>query len=167
MIEGTDLQSADAPASPTSRSTGSSTSTFDGDGDRRRSPRSRGALIGTEKQFAIVLDGQVISAPTMDGLITNGEAEISGNFTEAEAQSLATSLKYGALPIAFDDDTRRSTSSARRWPATSSRPACIAGALGLLLVMLYCLLYYRGLGLVVHRVAARGGGDRRTRWCCC
>ena len=51
-----------------------------------------------------MLDGQVLSAPDDDGLITDGQAQITGNFTEAEAQSLATSLKYGALPIAFEND---------------------------------------------------------------
>ncbi|MFA6575704.1 MAG: protein translocase subunit SecD, partial [Nocardioides sp.] len=105
-------------------------------------------LLNTGQQFAIVLDGQVISAPTMNGRITNGQAEISGNFNETSANSLATSLKFGALPISFQDDVSAETIgpslagdqlSAGLW----------AGGFGLGLVMLYCLLYYRGLGLVV------------------
>jgi preprotein translocase subunit SecD len=118
-----------------------------GDGQDAFTAISR-ALVGKETQFAIVLDGSVISAPTMDGLITNGQAQISGNFTESSATSLATSLKYGALPISFTDDPTVETIgpslagdqlSAGLW----------AGAFGLGLVMLYCLLYYRALGIVV------------------
>ena len=50
-----------------------------------------------------MLDGQVLSAPTMDALILDGRAQISGDFTQESAESLATSLKFGALPISFDE----------------------------------------------------------------
>ena len=60
-------------------------------------------------QFAIVLDGQVHLRPDMEGVITDGQAQISGNFTETSANSLATSLKFGALPIAFEDDATSET----------------------------------------------------------
>jgi preprotein translocase subunit SecD len=95
-----------------------------------------------------VLDGQIISAPTMNGVITNGQAEISGNFTESTANRLATSLKYGALPIAFDKDPTIDVIG----PSLAGNQlsaGITAGIFGLVLVMLYCLLYYRGLGLVV------------------
>ncbi|WP_193605271.1 protein translocase subunit SecD [Nocardioides dongkuii] len=105
-------------------------------------------LTGSEKQFAIVLDGQVISAPTMESRISNGQAQISGNFTEASAESLATSLKFGALPIAFQPDV--TVEDIGPSLAGDQLTAGLwAGAFGLGLVMLYCLLYYRGLGLVV------------------
>ena len=58
-------------------------------------------ITGQQKQFAIVLDGQVISAPVVNGVIPNGQAQISGDFTQTEAQTLANSLKYGALPLTF------------------------------------------------------------------
>ena len=106
------------------------------------------ALVNTQKQFAIVLDGQVISAPTMNGLITNGNAQITGQFSEAEARSLATSLKYGALPISFESDPPVELVG----PSLAGNQlsaGITAGLAGLLLVMLYCLFYYRGLGLVV------------------
>lgn len=106
------------------------------------------ALYGTQKQFAIVLDGRVISAPQMNGVITNGEAQITGKFNETEAQSLATSLKYGALPISFQKDPQVEIVG----PSLAGNQlsaGITAGILGLLLVMLYCLLYYRGLGGVV------------------
>ncbi|MDP2774319.1 MAG: protein translocase subunit SecD [Nocardioides sp.] len=105
-------------------------------------------LVGTGEQFAIVLDGQVISAPTMEGRISNGQAQISGNFTETSANSLATSLKFGALPISFQDDVTSETIG----PSLAGDQLTAglwAGGFGLGLVMIYCLLYYRGLGLVV------------------
>ncbi len=100
------------------------------------------------EQFAIVLDGSVISAPYMEGVISNGQAQISGNFTETSANSLATSLKFGALPISFEKDATSETVG----PSLAGdqlTAGLTAGAFGLGLVMLYCLLYYRGLGLVV------------------
>ena len=106
------------------------------------------ALVGTQQQFAIVLDGTVISAPTMDAVITDGRASITGNFKEAEARELATSLKFGALPVAFEKDPKNDTIGPSL--AGNQLSAGIwAGIVGLLVVMLYCLLYYRGLGLVV------------------
>ncbi len=147
MIEGTDLDSAGAQQ-PSDRIEWVVTLDFDKDGSETFADISR-ALVGTDKQFAIVLDGQVISSATMQGLITNGQAEISGGFGEAEAQSLATSLKYGALPITFDDDSSTVEVVGPSLAGDQLSAGLLAGAFGLLLVMLYCLLYYRGLGLVV------------------
>jgi preprotein translocase subunit SecD len=98
-------------------------------------------------QFAIVLDSQVISYAGVNEPILNGSAEITGNFDQQSAQSLANSLKYGALPLTF-----RTESVTEEGPELASdqlRAGIIAGIIGLLLVVVYCLLYYRGLGLVV------------------
>jgi preprotein translocase subunit SecD len=84
----------------------------------------------------------------MNGIITNGQAEISGNFNQASAQSLALSLRYGSLPIAFDKDVSVETIG----PSLAGdqlKWGLIGGAIGLGAVMIYCLFYYRGLGLVV------------------
>jgi preprotein translocase subunit SecD len=146
LIEGTDLTSANAGI-PNQSVNWAVDLKFDGDGTDEFTKISR-TLYGTEKQFAIVLDGRVISAPTMNGIISNGEAQITGNFTEAEATSLATGLKYGALPIAFEKDPKVEIVG----PSLAGdqlSAGLVAGAFGLALVMLYCLLYYRGLGLVV------------------
>jgi preprotein translocase subunit SecD len=146
MIEGTDLTSASAGI-PNQSVNWAVDLKFDGDGTDEFTKISQ-TLYGTQKQFAIVLDGQVISAPTMNGIITNGQAQITGNFTESEATSLATGLKYGALPIAFEKDPLVETVG----PSLAGdqlSAGLMAGAFGLGLVMLYCLLYYRGLGLVV------------------
>ncbi|HEY0888232.1 MAG TPA: protein translocase subunit SecD [Nocardioides sp.] len=106
-----------------------------------------GTIAGTNQQFAIVLDGQVISAPTAETRIV-GDAQISGDFTQAEAESLATSLKYGALPVAFEKDVSAEVIGPTL-AGDQLSAGLTAGAFGLGLVMLYCLLYYRGLGLVV------------------
>ncbi len=99
-----------------------------------------------QNQFAIVLDGTVISAPQVSYQI-NGGAQIDGNFTQAQANDLANILKYGALPLAFD------LSSVENISATLGgeqlRAGIIAGLIGLLLVVGYSFFYYRGLGAVV------------------
>ncbi len=146
MIEGTDLKRADA-AIPTQQVNWVVSLAFNSAGTAEFTKISR-ALFGTQDQFAVVLDGQVLSAPTMNGVITNGEAQIEGNFTEATAQSLSTSLKFGALPIAFEKDPPVETVG----PSLAGdqlRAGITAGLAGLLLVMIYCLFYYRGLGVVV------------------
>ncbi len=107
------------------------------------------AFQGTEEQFAIVLDAVVISAPVMTAVITDGRSSITGDFTEQQALDLANSLKFGALPIKFDD---KQTSVEEIGPSLAGNQlnaGLTAGAIGLALVMLYCLFYYRGLGLVV------------------
>lgn len=146
MIEGTQLSSASAGI-PQQQVEYVVNLDFDSSGTNTFTTISR-ALYNTQKQFAIVLDGQVLSAPTMDAVITNGRAQISGNFTEASATSLATSLKFGALPIAFEPDPQVETVG----PSLAGNQlsaGLLAGGIGLLLVMIYCLFYYRGLGLVV------------------
>jgi preprotein translocase subunit SecD len=147
MIEGTDLNDAAAQI-PQSQVSYVVTLEFNGEGTDIFGDISR-ALVNTEKQFAIVLDGQVLSAPTMDALILDGRAQISGDFTQASAESLATSLRFGALPISFDDKGTTVETVGPSLAGDQLSAGLIAGAIGLALVMLYCLAYYRGLGLVV------------------
>lgn len=100
------------------------------------------------KQFAIVLDGKILSPPTMNDVIYDGRSQITGDFTEAEATNLANSLKFGALPIDFEDDPLVEEIG----PSLAGNQldaGLLAGGIGLGLVMLYCLLYYRMLGTVV------------------
>jgi preprotein translocase subunit SecD len=104
-------------------------------------------LTGQQKQFAIVLDGKVLSAPVVNGVIPNGRAEISGDFNQESAQSLANSLKYGALPLTFTAPVV--TEEGPTLAADQLSAGLLAGAIGLGLVLIYCMLYYRGLGLVV------------------
>lgn len=146
-IEGTDLDSASAGI-PQGQVDWIVNLKIGGGGKDQFTKISK-ALVGTGEQFAIVLDGQVISAPTMQGLITDGNAQISGNFTEATATSLATSLKYGALPIAFEKEGTQVDIVGPSLAGNQLSAGITAGLAGLLLVMIYCLFYYRGLGLVV------------------
>lgn len=97
-------------------------------------------------QVAIVLDGLVVSAPRINEAIPSGNAQITGSFTQLEAQDLANVLKYGALPLAFDRGEVQQVSPTLG--ADQLNAGLLAGGLGLGLVLLYSLLYYRGLGLV-------------------
>ena len=97
-------------------------------------------------QVAIVLDGLVVSSPRITEAIPSGNAQITGSFTQLEAQDLANVLKYGAHPLPFDRGEVQQVSPTLG--ADQLNAGLIAGALGLGLVFLYSLLYYRGLGLV-------------------
>ncbi|MEU9019641.1 protein translocase subunit SecD [Actinomadura sp. NPDC048394] len=103
-----------------------------------------------QAQVAIVLDGQVVSAPQINqGAITGGSASIDGpadSFTQQYATDLANVLKYGALPLEFKQSSIDEVSSTLGSDQLTG--GLIAGAIGLGLVVVYCLLYYRGLGLV-------------------
>ena len=103
-------------------------------------------LPAPQNQAAIVLDGLVYSAPRINEAINAGTAQITGNFTQLEAQDLANVLKYGALPLAFDRGEVQQISPSLG--ADQLHGGLIAGGLGLLLVIAYSMLYYRGLGIV-------------------
>ena len=97
-------------------------------------------------QVAIVLDGLVVSAPRINEAIPSGNAQITGNFTQLEAQDLANVLKYGALPLAFDRGEIQQVSPTLG--ADQLNAGLMAAGLGMLLVVIFTLLYYRALGLV-------------------
>ena len=146
LIEGTALDDA-VTAAPDQQNTDWRVQLdFDGTATKTFTQISQ-TLLNTEKQFAIVLDGRVISAPTMNGLITDGRPEISGDFSQASAESLSTSLKFGALPIAFEDPSVETIGPSLAGDQLTA--GLTAGAFGLGLVLIYCLFYYRGLGVVV------------------
>ncbi len=95
---------------------------------------------------AMTLDGQVISAPRISGPITTTTTEISGSFTQASAAALANSLKFGSLPLAFE--AAESVSVSAQLGLEYLTAGLIAGGIGLLLVIIYCLIYYRLLGVI-------------------
>ncbi|MGW4892815.1 protein translocase subunit SecD [Kitasatospora sp. NPDC004240] len=97
-------------------------------------------------QFAIVLDGQVVSHPYVRSAIPGGSAVISGNFSQTEAQSLANVLSFGALPLEFTQSDITTVSP--QLGGDQLKAGLAAGAIGMLLVVIYSLVYYRGLGLV-------------------
>jgi preprotein translocase subunit SecD len=97
-------------------------------------------------QVAIVLDGLVVSSPRITEAIPSGNAQITGSFTQLEAQDLANVLKYGALPLAFDRGEVQQVSPTLG--ADQLRAGVLAAGLGMLLVVIFTLLYYRALGFV-------------------
>ncbi len=107
------------------------------------------------QQVAIVLDGVVESAPAIRATEFGGTAVISGTFGEEEARDLAVALRFGALPVEFEQDDVR-TVSATLGEGTL-RAGVIAGIVGLILVGLYMLLYYRLLGVVAIASLAISG----------
>ena len=103
-------------------------------------------MSSPQNQFAILLDGQIVSAPASQAVILDGQAQISGNFTEETSAQLAEQLQYGSLPISFDVESEQQIS------ATLGQDqlfwGLIAGLIGLALVAIYQFFQYRALGLV-------------------
>ncbi|MGH3510844.1 MAG: protein translocase subunit SecD [Pseudonocardiaceae bacterium] len=108
------------------------------------------------KQAAFALDGEVVSAPVINGAIPPGQAtSIVGSFTQAEAQNLANVLKYGSLPLSFQPSESETVSATLG--LASLRAGLIAGILGLAVVFVYCLFYYRALGVLTILSLALSG----------
>ncbi|MGW6821910.1 protein translocase subunit SecD [Streptomyces sp. NPDC055005] len=100
-----------------------------------------------QNQFAIVLDGSVISDPSVSQALTGGNAEISGGgFNQESATDLGNMLSYGALPLSFQEDSVTTVTPALG--GEQLKAGLIAGAIGLLLVVIYLLVYYRGLAFI-------------------
>ena len=101
-----------------------------------------------QNQFAMVLDGLVISAPSLAPgvIISDGKAVISGNFTRESAASLANQLNFGSLPLSFDVKSESQISATLG--SEQLRMGLIAGLIGLVLVVIYSMFQYRALGLV-------------------
>ncbi|SHM51054.1 protein translocase subunit SecD [Actinacidiphila paucisporea] len=97
-------------------------------------------------RFAIDLDGNVESAPSVHQALPGGSAQISGSFKQNEAEDLANVLKYGSLPLAFQTSDITTVSAALG--GEQLHGGLIAGAVGLALVVLYMFAYYRGLSFV-------------------
>ena len=151
-VEGTDI--ADANAGTVTTSTGAATNTwavnlkFTGAGSDKFA-KTTGRLFplaAPQNQFAITLDGYVITAPTLQAVITGGNAQITGNFDKNSSKTLADQLKYGALPISFEVQSQENISATLGSEQLTS--GLLAGAIGLLLVIIYSFFQYRGLALV-------------------
>ena len=99
-----------------------------------------------QERAAFVLDTEVVSAPTINEPIVGGNTTISGDFTQQEANELANVLKYGSLPLSFSSSEAETVSATLG--LASLQAGLIAGTVGLALVFVYCLFYYRLLGLL-------------------
>jgi protein-export membrane protein SecD len=147
-VEGTDLSGAQAQLPRNSLSGWQVDLTFDTSGTSQFADITQQVvnLPPPGNQVAIVLDGLVVSAPRILEPITGGQAQITGTFTQAEANDLARVLQYGALPLAFDKSQISSISPTLG--TDQLKAGLLAGAIGLTLVALYTLAYDRRLGLI-------------------
>jgi preprotein translocase subunit SecD len=116
---------------------------FDSEGSRQWADFTQ-ANVG--QRCAFTLDGEVVSAPSINEPILGGRTEISGQFTQKEAADLANVLKYGSLPLSFESSESETVSATLG--LASLRAGLIAGGVGLALVFVYCLFYYRALGVL-------------------
>jgi len=150
-VVGKDIASASATPSTTSTSwdvnlnfKGNGTKQF-GNLTTRMYDKYAGSQ-GAPNQLGVVLDGVVVSNPYVQTPTTNGQTLISGTFSQNEATTLANQLSYGALPLTFAQESVQSVSP--QLGRDQLDAGLIAAALGLLLVVIYLLLYYRGLAIV-------------------
>ncbi len=96
-------------------------------------------------QFAIVLDSEVVSAPSVRTALSKN-AQISGSFTQQSAEELGNILSYGALPLTFKEASVTTVTAALG--SEQLKGGLIAGAIGLALVVIYLVVYYRGLSFI-------------------
>ncbi|WP_340382970.1 protein translocase subunit SecD [Streptomyces sp. SS7] len=147
-VDGTDVKKASAVFDTQGAAGWQVNMTFTGKGTKKFADIT-GQLAQNQQpqnEFAIVLDGDVVSSPFVQNAITGGQAQISGSFKQEEAQSLANMLSYGALPLTFDEQSTTTVTAALG--GDQLHAGLLAGAIGLALVVLYLVAYYRGLALI-------------------
>lgn len=109
-------------------------------------------LAPTNGQIVIILDGEVRSAPAVQSEIPNGEVSITGGFDLEEAQSLQTVLESGSLPVSFEYQQSQAVGPTLGQGVLQA--GVVVVGLGLLLVLLYLLFFYKGLGLIAAAAMA-------------
>ena len=127
---------------------------FDGEGTRmfRETTTRIRQLPSPRNQFAVVLDEAVITAPSVEVIIPNGQASITGDFTRLEAATLAQQLSFGALPLRFEVQSEQQVSATLG--SEQLQRGLLAGGIGLLLVVIYLIFQYRALaGVTVASLA--------------
>jgi preprotein translocase subunit SecD len=146
-VLGTDVKGADANID-SQTSQWQVTLSFKGGGQDKWTNLTKEAYgDGTnKKQVAIVLDNKVVSAPTIQGVIS-GDAQITGSFTREQATLLSSQLRYGALPLTFVTQTAESVSATLG--SEQLKAGLLAAGIGMLLVIVYAFFYYRLLGSVI------------------
>ncbi|MFE8924848.1 protein translocase subunit SecD [Streptomyces rochei] len=147
-VDGTDVDEAEAVYNTQTAAGWTVTMKFTDEGGKKFADIT-GKLAqnqSPQNQFAIVLDNEVVSDPYVSQALTGGSAEISGNFDQEEAQALANMLSYGALPLTFKEDSVTTVTAALG--GEQLKAGLIAGAIGLALVVIYLLVYYRGLSFI-------------------
>lgn len=151
-VDGTDLSSATSGLIPNANGTVSNvwgvSLDLNSDGARafRATTERLVSLEQPRNQFAIVLDSLVVSAPSINEPITNGQASISGSFTQESAATLANQLSFGSLPLTFEVEGQNQISATLG--SEQLQRGLFAGLIGLALVVVYSLFQYRTLGLL-------------------
>ncbi|MBI0383468.1 protein translocase subunit SecD, partial [Streptomyces albiflaviniger] len=148
-VEGTDVDDASAVFESQNGAGWIVQLDFNGKGSKKfaKTTGELNAKQSPQNRFAIVLDGEVVSDPEVtQGAITGGRATISGGFTQQSSEDLANVLSFGALPLSFDIADETTVSAALGGEQLDA--GLIAGAIGLALVVIYLVVYYRGLALV-------------------
>lgn len=151
-LDGTEIKKA--LSSPVTTSTGAATGsyavdlTFTDSGSAKfgKVTERLNPLAAPRNQFAVTIDGYIVTAPAIQAVITTGTAQITGDFTQETADALANQLKYGSLPIGFKVESQENISATLGTQQLES--GLIAGAIGLILVMVYSLFQYRALASV-------------------
>ncbi len=154
-IEGTHLKSATAGSEATA--TGQPTGkyalnlTLDDEGTKLFADASQRlydfqTTDPTRNRFAVVLDGNTLIAPSMNVPISNGEAQVTGNFSASEAQNLANQVQFGSLPLNFEVQSEQQISATLG--SNHLQKGLWAGIIGLILVVLYMVWQYRALALL-------------------
>ncbi len=151
-LDGTNISNADAGTVTTS--TGASTNTwavnlsFDTNGTNIFADVTKRlvSLSSPRNQFAVTIDGYVITAPATQAVIANGNAQITGSFTAESSKALADQLKYGSLPFGFQVQSQENISATLG--SASLQGGLLAGLIGLLLVVIYSVFQYRSLAIV-------------------
>ena len=134
---------------------------FDAEGTQQFSEASKRlfdlqSVDPTRNRFAVVLDGNVLIAPSMNAWITDGSAEISGNYTPDSARVLANQLNFGSLPLNFEVQSEQQISATLG--SDHLQKGIWAGLIGLLLVVVYMIWQYRGLALLSASSLLVAGG---------
>lgn len=151
-VDGTDLTSAASGLVPGANGTVSNewgvTLDFNSEGTTkfRETTERLTPMESPRNQFAIVLDGLIVSAPSSNAAITNGQAVISGSFTRDSAATLANQLSFGSLPLTFEVEGQNQISATLG--SEQLQRGLFAGLIGLALVVVYSLFQYRTLGLL-------------------
>ncbi|GLZ58875.1 protein translocase subunit SecD [Micromonospora sp. NBRC 107095] len=97
-------------------------------------------------RVAVVLDNEIVSSPEIQGVLT-GNSQITGQFTQKDASTLAGQLRYGALPVTFEQQEAQNVTATLG--ASHLRAGLLAAGIGMLLVIIYAFFYYRLLGSVI------------------
>ncbi|WP_275001178.1 protein translocase subunit SecD [Promicromonospora iranensis] len=151
-VDGTDLTSATSGLIPGANGSVSNTwgvsLDFNSEGTTkfRETTERLTPLEPPRNQFAIVLDGLIVSAPSSNQPITNGQASISGSFTRDSAATLANQLSFGSLPLTFEVEGQNQISATLG--SEQLQRGLFAGLIGLALVVVYSMFQYRTLGLL-------------------